>query len=572
MIQFQKYNLDKASLLFLFSNYVILQQYTNFNNKVFDYPLIRYTNVYLFIDISEYTNPFYVNIKNDKISYEYYFFETNDHETIENYIPISEQGTKPSISNLYFPVNKINNQNIGFVLKITGETDIYLRVGSHKPYKLYNLTNESKRTFEFSLSGYDSEFVFLYVDILNYPDIFYVNFINNNFTFEYYLFETNNFETIKDYISLIEENGIVPNILDLYFSLQKSNNKGLVLKIKANSYITLNIGFNKPHELYNLTNISKRTFDFPLNQNNQIYLFIDISLYTSSFYINFIKNLYEFEYYLYSTNDFQLIKYYMSLEETGTRPNINDSYFTLVKGSNKGIVLKVNSSSDIHLNIAFKKNILYNLTNLEKKIFDYPLNKNDNISIYIDISEYPNTFYVNFINSKFGYEYYLFEIKDFDLVKYNISLDDSQEKRIVPTISDYNFCIERQNKMGLIIKIQADSDIHLNIGFNKPNKIYNLTNLIKRQFDFSLNQTNIIYLYVNIENYPNISYINFINNNYSFEYYLFDINDFGTINYYISLEETGIVPNITDSYFVLNKNNKKGLILKINSDSDIHLI
>ena len=52
--------------------------------------------------------------------------------------------------------------------------------------------------------------------------------------------------------------------------------------------------------------------------------------------------------------------------------------------------------------------------------------------------------------------------------------------------------------MGLVLKIQADSDIHLNIGFNKPNKIYNLTNLIKRQFDLLLTQTNTIYLYVDI--------------------------------------------------------------------------
>ena len=346
---------------------------------------------------------------------------------------------------------------------------------------------------------------------------------------------------------------------------------GLVLKINADSDILLHIGFNKPNKIYNLTNLIKRQFDFSLNQTNTIYLYADIENYPITSYINFINNNYVFEYYLFDTNDFGIINYYISLEETGIIPDITDSHFVLNKNNNKGLILKINSDSDIHLNIGFNKpKEIYNLTSLEERSFNFSLNQNDKINLFVDISEYPKLFYINLNNKNFEFEYHLFETNDFRKIKYYSSIE---ERGIIPNISDFSFSLAKINNksIGLVLKIDADCDIFLHIGFSKPNKIYNLTNLIKRQFDFSLNQTNTIYLYADIENYPIISYIYFINENYMFEYYLFETNDFGKINYYISFEEMGVIPIITDSYFSLSKNNNKGLILKITADSDIHL-
>ena len=95
------YNLDKTTVLFRFSNYGELNSLTNLENKVFDLPLINSHYIYLFLDIKDYPEKSYIFINSKTFKIWYYFFETNDFEIIETYIPLEKEGIVPYQYNIY---------------------------------------------------------------------------------------------------------------------------------------------------------------------------------------------------------------------------------------------------------------------------------------------------------------------------------------------------------------------------------------------------------------------------------------------------------------------------------------
>ena len=73
----------------------------------------------------------------------YYFFETNDLETIESKIPFKEKGEDAikEEEDLSFSIERSNNQYIGLALEIKSKSDIFLSVDFYKKESSKSNTN-----------------------------------------------------------------------------------------------------------------------------------------------------------------------------------------------------------------------------------------------------------------------------------------------------------------------------------------------------------------------------------------------------------------------------------------------
>ena len=118
-------------ILFTTSNYSTLYPLSNIENNSFYTPLIGSATKYIFIDISDYQNIFNFKVNHEMII-KYYFFETNDLETIESKIPFKENGENVIIKDLSFSIVRNDNQYIGLVLEIKSSSDIFLSIDFHK--------------------------------------------------------------------------------------------------------------------------------------------------------------------------------------------------------------------------------------------------------------------------------------------------------------------------------------------------------------------------------------------------------------------------------------------------------
>ena len=120
---------------------------------------------------------------------------------------------------------------------------------------LYPLTDIENRTFSHEILGYNSKYTYLFINIADYPKIFYFK-INHEMYIKYYFFETNDFELIESKIPFDKDKGIEADEKDLFFRVEKQDNSsiGLVLAIYTSNDIILRIDFEdkrpKPQKSY----------------------------------------------------------------------------------------------------------------------------------------------------------------------------------------------------------------------------------------------------------------------------------------------------------------------------------
>ena len=72
---------------------------------------------------------------------------------------------------------------------------------------LYPLTDIENRTFSHEILGYNSKYTYLFINIADYPNIFYFT-INHEMSIKYYFFETDDFELIESKIPFDKDNGV----------------------------------------------------------------------------------------------------------------------------------------------------------------------------------------------------------------------------------------------------------------------------------------------------------------------------------------------------------------------------
>ena len=95
---------------------------------------------FVFIDISKYPNIFYFNV-NHEMTILYYFFETNDFETIESKLSTINinDGIQVDMDemeeNLSFSIERTNNDYIGLLLLIYTDSDIFFSIDLEKKDK-----------------------------------------------------------------------------------------------------------------------------------------------------------------------------------------------------------------------------------------------------------------------------------------------------------------------------------------------------------------------------------------------------------------------------------------------------
>ena len=127
MIWFQDCLSEYIPIIFTYSNYSTLYPLSNIENRTFYAPILNYATKYIFIDISEYPQIFYFNI-NHEMYIEYYFFETNDFETIESIISSLSGGEEAIIEHLSFSIERNDNKYIGLLLAIETSSDIFFSI------------------------------------------------------------------------------------------------------------------------------------------------------------------------------------------------------------------------------------------------------------------------------------------------------------------------------------------------------------------------------------------------------------------------------------------------------------
>jgi len=279
-------------------------------------------------------------------------------------------------TNFYIYYNKedIQLENNKFINSFYND-DLYEKnktwIDHVKSGKIYIVISNYKSNYEDAITIFND---LEYYDISKinkiHYDIYYNNKINA-YTYDWVTFSINN--TNLNYSYLHHEGwGIRYIQTDDGISVKESNNI-ISLKENKNKIIYLFFfysGYAYYHEhssidfetsnyslLYPLTDIENRTFSHEiLGENSKhTYLFINITDYPPTFYVNISHQMNIF-YYLFETDDFELIETKIPFKEKGNQANTKELYFSIQKKDNSsiGLVLDIYTKDYIFLSIDFK--------------------------------------------------------------------------------------------------------------------------------------------------------------------------------------------------------------------------
>ena len=567
--RFSANNLNQGKIYIVISNFY----YKSFKSKLTIFNNMEYYDISN-KDIFKYnfyfsSNKEYITFKINSANIKNNFFHFEDDGGAKtSYHFVADNGELIENQNNYISLKDNRNRIIYFIV-ISYYQNINLLFTTSNYGLLSNLENNKYSSI---ILGTRKRYLFIDTSHSENLSVFK---INKEIKIKYYTFEINDLETIEKKIPFINKGKEVV-IKDLSFSIEKIDEKyiGLVLEMESNSNIELSVDFRKKDEeeseykeVYKLYSYQKTQFKLSKDKNFIIYEFLNDPKEINNLPQNSADNYL----FLIFEKGFQIntkINIYYSLNDIKLENNkFNNSFYEDdLYNKNKTWVLKLKSGK-----------IYIVISNFQNDIYEDAITVFNNMEFY-DISNrdifeneyYFKTSYYNYVsfkinNTNLNYNYF----------HYYGNLDWSFLNEEGQTIKKEDKFISLKNSKNLFIYVLGKSSYtHFNVLFTTSN--YSLLYPIStnRTFSSKILEYTTKYLFVDISEYPRKFYVNVNNKNMRINYYLFDTNNFETIENKIPFSEKGTNVNLKDLNFEIDKGDNKtkiGLVLELYTNSDISL-